>query len=285
MSSRGERKRLAVIGHPVAHSRSPRMQEAALKELAKQGLEGEWSYVPLDFSPEEFEQRVRAMPGEGFAGANVTIPHKEAALRVADKRSRTAEAIGAANTLSFSEGEVAAENTDAPGLLAALRARSVAPAGVRALVLGAGGAARAAIYALAQSGAVVYVWNRNPTRAAAAYDELKGYVELGGAPVESPRQGDYGIIVNTTAVGLGGEDPCEHLPLEPGKLGGQVVVDLVYGDRPTKLIEAAQVAGARTVDGIEVLVQQGALSLRIWTGCEPPLDVMCDAARSQGLSR
>lgn len=280
MSSEGEAKRLAVIGHPIAHSRSPAMQNAALKELAKQGLEGDWIYEnPIDVTPERFEAKVRDMAAAGFVGANVTIPHKEAALRLADEASPAAEAIGAANTLSFSDGEIAAENTDAPGLLAALRAQAVAPAGVRALVLGAGGAARAAICALARSGAVVYVWNRNPARAATAYDELGGYIELGGAPVESPRQEDYGIIVNATSVGLRGEDPSEHLPLDPSKLGGHVVVDLVYGDHPTKLVEAAQAAGARTVDGIEVLVQQGACSLEIWTGRPAPLEAMRAAAR------
>jgi shikimate dehydrogenase len=269
-------KRLAVLGHPVGHSRSPAMHNAALTAL---GLAGEWVYEAIDVPPEEFERCVQAMPGEGFVGANVTIPHKEMAFELADKPSDAAVAIGAANTLSFSGGEITAENTDAPGLVAALRAHSVGPAGVRALVLGAGGAARAAIYGLARGGAVVYVWNRSPARAAATYDELRGYVELGGAPVESPRQEDYGIIVNTTSVGLHGEDPAEHLPLDPAKLGGHVVVDLVYGDRPTKLIEAARAAGARTVDGIEVLVQQGARSLEFWTGKPAPLEAMRAAAR------
>lgn len=269
-------RRLAVLGHPVAHSRSPAMQNAALAEL---GLADEWVYEAIDVAPDELERRIRAMPGEGFAGANVTIPHKEAALSLADARSTAAAAIGAANTLSFTENGIAAENTDAPGLLAALRGRSVAPAGVRALVLGAGGAARAAIYALAQSGAVVYMWNRNLSRSVMAYEELKGYVELGGPPIESPRQEDYGIIVNTTSVGLRGEDPFEHLPLDPGGLGGRVVVDLAYGDHPTELVRAAEAAGATVVDGIEVLVRQGALSLQIWTDCEPPLDAMRAAAR------
>lgn len=274
-------KRLAVLGHPVAHSRSPAMQNAALRELTEKGqLAGEWTYGRLDLTPEEFEPRVRTMPAEDYVGANVTIPHKEAALALADEPSRAALVIGAANTLSFEGGEVRADNTDAPGLLAALRTLPASPAGVRALVLGAGGAARAAIWALTQGGAVVDVWNRTLARADNVYEELSGYIELGGAPTESPRHEDYGIVVNTTSVGLHGENPFEHLPLKRDGFAGQVVVDMVYGDRPTGLLEVAEAAGATTVDGIEVLVQQGALSLEIWTGRKPPLDTMRAAARA-----
>lgn len=279
-------KRLAVLGHPVAHSRSPAMHNAALREL---GLDGEWRYEAIDVAPPDFGERVVAMPGEGFVGANVTVPHKEAALALATDASATAREIGAANTLSFTDGLIYADNTDAGGLIDALRGLPASPRGVRALVLGAGGAARAAIWALAAEGAVVSVtgvdlWNRDRARAQTTYHELAHHVALGGAPVESPKQEDYGIIVNTTSVGLHGEDPSEHLPIDPSRLGGHVVVDLAYGDRPTTLTETAAQVGATTVDGIEILVRQGARSLKIWTGQEPPLDVMRAAAR-EGPSR
>src|SRR3954462_14389729 len=137
MESPAGPRRLAVLGHPVGHSRSPAMQTAALKHL---GLADEWSYEAIDVSPAELELRVRAMVAEGFVGANVTVPHKGAALALADSLSETAREIGAANTLSFDGEEIGADNTDAAGLLAALPA---SPAGGRALVLGAGGAARA----------------------------------------------------------------------------------------------------------------------------------------------
>jgi shikimate dehydrogenase len=267
-------KRLAVLGHPVAHSRSPAMHNAALTKLS---LAGEWSYEAIDLAPDEFERRVPAMPAEGFAGANVTIPHKEAALQLADRASDTARAIGAANTISFVAGEILVDNTDAPGLLAALPG---SPRGVRALVLGAGGAARAAIWALARAGAVVFVWNRTPLRARAAYAELAQHMDLGGALDESPQQERYGIIVNTTSVGLHGEDPFEHLPLDPAKFREQVVVDMVYGDRPSELLRVAEAGGATVVDGIEVLVRQGARSFEMWTGREAPLDAMRAAARA-----
>jgi shikimate dehydrogenase len=261
-------KRLAVLGHPVAHSRSPAMQSAALAEL---GLAGEWSYEAIDLAPEELAPRVEAMPGEGFAGANVTVPHKAAALALADTLSETAREIGAANTLSFAAGEIRVDNTDAPGLLAALPA---SPRGGRALVRLAGRPPLAVAWALVREGAEVGVWNRTEARARVLCDEL------GGVPAAAPDPTSYELIVNSTAVGLHGEDPFAELPLrEDGFAAGQTVVDMVYGDGPTALLAAAARGGAETVDGIEVLVRQGALSLEIWTGREAPLDTMRAAAR------
>ena len=262
--------RLAVIGHPVAHSRSPAMQNAALAEL---GLAEEWRYEAIDVAPEVFEQKVRSMAGEGFVGANVTVPHKEAALAAADTPTAVAREIGAANTLTFVDAEIRAHNTDADGFLAALPE----PPGGRALVQGAGGAARAVLWALQREGATVDVWNRTHRRAEGICEEL------GGRPVVEPEALDYELIVNTSAAGLDGEDPFRHLPLPPDDFQPQqTVVDLVYGDAPSHLLAAAEAAGAKTVDGIEVLVQQGALSLKIWTGEESPLAVMRTAAYSLG---
>ncbi len=263
-------RRLAVLGHPVAHSRSPAMHTAALTQL---GLAERWSYEAIDLAPDELEPGVRALPERGFGGANVTVPHKGAALALADALSETAREIGAANTLSFEAGEIRADNTDAQGLLDALPG---APAGCRALVLGAGGAARAAVWALIREGAEVDVWNRTALRATHLCEEL------GGTPVAAPEQGDYELIVNTSAAGLHGEDPFEQLPLGPDRFAaGQTVADLVYGERPSPLLVAAEAAGAAVIDGIEVLVRQGALSLQIWTGREPSLEVMRAAARAQ----
>jgi shikimate dehydrogenase len=261
-------KRLAVLGHPVAHSRSPAMQNAA---LAERGLADEWSYEGIDVAPDAFEQRVRAMVREGFVGANVTVPHKGAALALADDLSETAREIGAANTLSFEGDRIRADNTDAEGLLRALPS---APAGRRALVLGAGGAARAVVWALLREGAAVEIWNRTELRSRNLCEEL------GGAAVADPDSTFFDLIVNSTAVGLAGEDPFAELPLVPdGFSPGQMVVDMVYGPESTELLRAAKAAGAATVDGIEILVQQGALSFEIWTGQEPPLETMRAAAR------
>jgi shikimate dehydrogenase len=261
-------KRLAVLGHPVAHSRSPAMHSAALAEL---GLAGEWSYEAIDVAPDELEPRVRAMVGEGFAGANVTVPHKGAALALADTLSETAREIGAANTLSFEAGEIRADNTDAQGLLDAL---PEPPGGKRALVLGAGGAARAVVWALLREGATVDVWNRTPLRA----EHL--CKELGGRPVEALDLRNYQLLVNSTSAGLHGEDPFSEFPFEPAHLEEHhTVVDLVYGAGPSQLLTVALAVGAPIVDGLEVLVRQGALSLEIWTGRSASLEIMRRAAR------
>jgi shikimate dehydrogenase len=276
-------KRLAVLGHPVAHSRSPAMQNAALEAL---GLAGEWSYGAIDVEPAGFGARVRELPGEGFAGANVTLPHKEAALAVADEASGAAEEIGAANTLSFGDQGIRAENTDATGLLAALPGPVE---GRAALVLGAGGSARAVVWALAGQGAAVSVWNRTPERA----DELVRALATAGRgtaaegrlrPVtgEQARANGYELIVNCTAVGMRDEDPFAELPLDPERFArGVALVDLVYAGRESRLVRAARERSATAVDGLEVLVRQGAESLRIWTGMEPPLEVMREAARGE----
>jgi shikimate dehydrogenase len=245
------------------------MHNAALVEL---GLATDWRYEAIDVPPAGFAERVRALAEQGYTGANVTVPHKRAALTLADAPSDVAREIGAANTLVFGAGAIGAHNTDADGFLAALPS---SPRDRRALVLGAGGAARAVVWALEREGAEIEVWNRTPARA----EEI--CAELGGAPVADPDQAGYELVVNTSAAGLGGEDPFEQLPLSPSRFGAdQTVVDMVYGEAPSPLLTAAATAGATVVDGIELLVQQGALSLRIWTGREAPIETMRAAARA-----
>jgi shikimate dehydrogenase len=274
-------KRLAVLGHPVSHSRSPAMQNAALEAL---GLAGEWRYEALDIEPAELVERTRALPGQGFVGVNVTIPHKEAALALAEEASEAAERIGAANTLSFRDGRIRADNTDATGLLAALPGTVD---GQLALVLGAGGSARAAVWALAEQGASVSVWNRTPERA----DELVRELAHAGSNTSAEgrlravtgaqaRANGYELIVNCTAIGMRDEDPFEHLPLDRERFDAKIVlVDLVYAGSESRLVREARERHATAVEGLEVLVRQGAESLRIWTGMDPPLDVMRNAAR------
>jgi shikimate dehydrogenase len=257
--------RLGVAGWPVAHSRSPAMHNAALRAA---GLDG-WRYQHLPLPPDLFAEAVRALPGVGFAGINVTIPHKEAALALAHEATAAARAIGAANTLTFAGGAIHADNTDAPGLLAALgdeRPRT-------AVVLGAGGSARAVVYALAQLGVAVKVWNRTAERARS----LAG--EFGAEAVQDLPPAD--LLVNCTSVGLA--DPSstfKDLPLRADALGEYAcVVDLVYRAGGTGLLREAQRTGSRAIDGIEILVHQGALSFERWTGRAAPLQVMRQAAR------
>ncbi|MBS1870835.1 MAG: shikimate dehydrogenase [Actinobacteria bacterium] len=256
-----------VLGWPVRHSRSPAMHEAGYAAL---GLD-DWRYQLLPVPPELFEETVRGLPGAGFAGANVTIPHKQAALALADEATDAARAIGAANTLTFRDGRIHADNTDAPGLLDAL---PFDPAGRSAVVLGAGGSARAVVWALVQAGAEVQVWNRTHARA----ERL--CAEIGGRAVDAPPAA-ADLLVNTTSVGLHGEDPFKALPLRVDAMDGYpCLVDLVYGSRPTALTSAARDAGATVVDGLEILVRQGARSFQRWTGRAAPLDVLRAAARS-----
>jgi shikimate dehydrogenase len=257
------------------------MQNAALEAL---GLGDEWSYEAIDVEAAEFGDRTRELPAEGFVGVNVTIPHKEAALAVADQASESAERIGAANTLSFRSDEIHADNTDAPGLIAALPSPAE---GQSALVMGAGGSARAAVWALAEQGALVSIWNRTPERANELVRDLAragvGTIAEGrlrAVTGEQARAAGYGLIVNCTAIGMADEDPFELLPLARDRLAaGVVVVDLVYAGSESRLVREARERGATAVEGLEVLVRQGAESLRIWTGLQPPIEVMRDAAR------
>lgn len=260
--------KLAVLGHPVSHSRSPAMQNAALKDL---GLGETWAYEAIDVPVESIHEFIANMAADGFVGANVTVPHKHAALEAADRATDAAERIGAANTLTFGPDGILADNTDAPGLLDAI---DQPVSGLRALLLGAGGAGRAVLWALLGAGAETDVWNRTESRAV----ELTG--SLGGNVVRAPEVSEYDLIVNASAAGLGGSGGLEELPIDPAGFNArQIVVDMVYGDEPSTLLTAAEAKGARTVDGLEILVRQGALSLASWTGREPSLDVMRAAAR------
>jgi shikimate dehydrogenase len=260
--------RLGVLGWPVAHSRSPAMHNAALGET---GLT-RWRYQLLPVPPHLFSETVPALPAVGFRGVNVTIPHKEAAISLANEATSRARAIRAANTLVFDDHGILADNTDAPALISEL---PLDPSGITALVLGAGGSARAAVWALLDAGArEVRVWNRTPGRARALC------VSLGAAPVRSPAAAD--VLVNCTAVGLGGPaESLAQLHLSEDELARYgCVVDLAYGDHETALVHAARERGMPVVDGLQLLVAQGALSFEQFTGLEAPREVMRAAARN-----
>jgi shikimate dehydrogenase len=288
--------RLGVLGWPVAHSLSPAIHNAALAALGMR----DWRYQRLPVPPALFAETVHSLHESGFVGANVTIPHKRAACSLADRASDAARAIGAANTLSFApDGTISAENTDAPGLIAAL---PCPVRGSRALVLGAGGSARAAVWALGQEGAQeVLVWNRTFERAQALADEL------GARAVSRPEPAD--LLINCTSVGLelapgGREEPSEgerSASVQPSAKDAaelnqlaltfdqvaeySYVVDVVYRAKPTALLSAARAHHVHAVDGREVLVSQGALSFELWTGKPAPLEVMRRAVRAGEATR
>lgn len=270
----GSHTRLAgVIGHPVRHSRSPAIHNAALRAL---GLD--WAYLAFDVAPGAGAAAVSAMRGLGLAGLNVTMPHKADVARAVDRRSPVAEALGAVNTVVAAGDELVGENTDGAGLLAALAAdHGFDPAGRRCLVLGAGGSARAVVLALAGAGArSVEVVARRPEQAGAAARLADGSGRV--RTVDQVEAAD--LVVNATPV-------TAELPLglDAARLGpGQLVVDLGYQPRVTALMAAAAARGARSANGLGMLVHQAALSFRLWTGEDAPLAAMAAAAEEERSS-
>jgi len=211
---------------------------------------------------------VRGLGALGALGANVTVPHKQAVLVMADTVGEDARLAGAANTLTWEGGALAADNTDAPGLARVLADLGLRP-GDPVVLFGAGGAALAAAVALGRAGARVEVVARRAEAAAAVGERV---VDAGGEPGPTP---DPRLVVNATPLGLHGEQvPDRFLHLGPG----QVALDLVYGPEPTPFLRAAAAAGARAVDGRALLVAQAALSFERWTGVQAPLLAMSQAA-------
>jgi shikimate dehydrogenase len=261
----GGAARLAgVLGWPVSHSRSPRLHNFW---LARYGIDG--AYVPLPVVPADFVTAVRGLRAVGFRGANVTIPHKEAAFAVCTRVDETARRAGAVNTLSFGGGEVVGSNTDGAGFLANLRAHGVDPAGGPALLLGAGGAARAIAAELLALGVRVRVVNRSPERAAAMAAALPGIETI----IWGQRQAalaDHGLLVNTTSAGMQGAAALDFdLAHAPAAL---VVADIVYVPLMTPLLAAAASRGLRTVGGLGMLLHQAVPGFSAWFGVTPEVD-------------
>ncbi|WP_050604651.1 shikimate dehydrogenase [Ruegeria sp. 6PALISEP08] len=258
-----------VIGHPIGHSRSPKLHGHWLKTY---GLAGH--YIPMDVASADLETVLRTLPKAGFVGANVTVPHKEAALKIADHVSDRATVIGAANTLVFREdGSIHADNTDGYGFMENLR--SGAPdwnaKDGPAVVFGAGGAARAVLQALSDAG-VPEILLANRTRARA--DHLKeefgqrirvvDWVQAGNV-IENAE-----LVVNTTSLGMQGQ-PELRVPLD-GLQPGTVVTDLVYAPLKTHLLQTAEEAGCTTVDGLGMLLHQAVPGFERWFGVRPEVD-------------
>lgn len=265
--------KLGLLGHPVAHSLSAVMHTAALRALNLPG-----SYALLDTPGPDLPRRLQEVR-QGFRGVNVTIPHKEAVLGLIDEIRPEARAIGAVNTIVNEGGQLLGYNTDAGGFLAGLEEAQLPFRGRQAMVLGAGGAARAVVHGLLQAGCLVTVTNRTAVRAQTLAHQLGcGWVEEGSeayfAAVQSAR-----LLVNTTSVGL--KDPLSS-PLPAGLLPRDgVVVDIVYNPAITRLMADAELRGLAVLGGLPMLVWQGALAFELWTGIRPPVEVMYVAARAQ----
>ena len=264
-----------VLGAPVAHSRSPALHAHWLR---RHGLAGH--YVPLEVTQADLPEVIRALPRMGFVGCNVTIPHKESVLKLADIITDRASLIGAANTLIYrSDGKLHADNTDGAGFLANLRQEAPhwhPPAGPAA-VLGAGGAARAVIVALLEAGVPeIRVANRTRARAEALRTEFGARV-LVHDWVEAGAIFDEALtVVNTTALGMDGK-PDLRLPLD-ALTARAVVCDLVYTPLRTRLLEDAAARGCTTVDGLGMLLHQAAPGFERWFGIRPAVDAEARAA-------
>lgn len=272
----GKTRVYCVLGHPVGHSLSPAMHNAALAEMGLDGV-----YVAFDVAPEDLPDAVRGLQALGVGGVNCTIPHKQALLPLMDEVSEAAALIGAVNTIVFREGKRIGYNTDAPGFLAALRAAGAEPEGRQVLVLGAGGSARAVVVALARSGAKVVVANRTAARAeelAAEVNEklrsdaVRG-MELRETALE-PVVATSEIIVNTTSAGMSPRvEEMPQLPLQALR-PGTFIYDLIYNPAETRLLREARLRGARGTHGAGMLARQGALALELWTGQPAPAELM-----------
>lgn len=264
-------KIFGIFGDPIMHSLSPAMQNAAFRAL---GLDA--CYLPFRITKDRLRDAILGASAMGFGGLNLTIPLKEKALEFV-LPDDLAAAIGAVNTVSFGQ-EIVGHNTDGSGAMMALVEAGVKINGSRILFIGAGGAARAIAYTMAKEGAEISIANRSPGKAS----ELAKSIQAEGYGLEDLErlvpQAD--VIVNATSVGMKENDPR----LFDGSLlhTGQVVFDIVY-NRETEMLKDAAKAGAVAIDGVMMLVYQGAKALEIWTGQKAPIDVMKNAVR-EGLN-
>jgi shikimate dehydrogenase len=273
----GNTRLLAVIGDPVRHSLSPLMHNAA---IAQMGLD--YVYVALPIKPEDLVDGVRALGAIGLVGFNITIPHKQAILPLLDEVSEVAEAVGAVNTVRWTGSGWAGTNTDVEGFLAPLMALERDWSQTTAVVLGNGGAARAVVAGCAQLGCkAIQVVGRSRHRLAMFEQSWAGAAL--GAPLQvHPWEALAGLmpgaslVVNTTPVGMSPQ--VEACPVSREVMGmmqpGTIAYDLIYVPNPTRFLREAQEQGAIALDGLEMLLQQGAAALELWTGGEVPVDVM-----------
>ncbi len=277
--------RVGILGHPLAHSLSPDMHNAAFAAL---GLDGR--YLLLDVPPAGLAEAVRNVRVAGFCGASVTVPHKQAVMPLLDEITAEAKAIGAVNTIVRQDNRLIGDNTDWRGFLVPLREAGFDPAGRSCVVVGAGGAARAVVYALGRAGAAsVHLFNRTSARAEALAHDLQplfpktvlhAHSILAGAVRDALAHDTMVLLVNATSVGMWPNVDAspwqDDLPIP----AGATVYDLVYNPLQTKLLRQAEEAGCRTIHGEGMLVHQGAIAFELWTGRKAPLDVMFDTVRS-----
>ncbi|MGB3410901.1 MAG: shikimate dehydrogenase [Microthrixaceae bacterium] len=283
-SVRGSTKVVGVMGDPIAHSLSPVIHNAAFA-----ALDMDWVCVAMQTPEGLADDAVRGMRAMGIVGMSVTMPHKAAVIGALDSLSDDASALDSVNCISNRDGKLIGLNTDGPGFVAGLRHDfGFEPSGADCVVLGAGGAARSVVLALARAGArSVKVINRSAANAELAA-KLAGPVGSVAGP-EALATAD--LVVNATSVGMAGVNPgdpsgAEALPCDPSLLGStQVVVDLIYNPVETAFMKAAAERGARVSNGVSMLVHQAAVAFEQWTGVSAPIDAMFDATASELSTR
>jgi len=271
----GSTRVAAVIGHPVRHSLSPAIHNAAFAAAG-----ADWVYVAWDVAPGRAADALAAVRALGIGGLSVTMPHKEEAAAAVDELDPAASALRSVNTVvPMGDGRLRGHSTDGAGFVASLAAAGVAVAGQAVAVVGSGAAARAVVDALARAGAAeVVVTARSAERAAAAAALGGGRARIGTA-ADVP---GCGIVVNATPVGMAGGPDAASVAVDAALLRPEhVVADLVYHPLDTPLLQAAAAAGARCVDGLGMLVHQAALQQELWLGALPDVDVMLAAARAE----
>ncbi|OOL19798.1 shikimate dehydrogenase [Bombella intestini] len=277
MTIDGKTRLAGVIGWPVEHSRSPLLHNHWCRVHQVNG-----AYVPLPVAPGQLETALRGLAAAGFRGVNVTIPHKEEAFRLCDELTETARRAGAANTLRFEKGRIIGDCTDGTGFCDNLSAHDVRLEG-RALVLGAGGAARAVAAALQDRGCEVFIANRTTARAEALVQALGAGTVLDWADWPS-RLGEMSLLVNATSLGMGGREDMDWATLLQAGQAGLSVADIVYTPRQTPLLKAAQKHGFRTVDGLGMLICQARAGFQGWFGVLPEADEASFALLAQDLA-
>jgi shikimate dehydrogenase len=260
----GHARVAGIAGWPVTYSRSPRLHGFWLRRYGIDGV-----YIPLPIRPADFAVAIRGLVAAGFAGANVTIPHKLAALANCDDVDESAHRAGAVNTLMFHEGTISGSNTDGWGFVANLRAHTVDPKAGPALLLGAGGSARAVAAALQDVGTTVTVANRTGSRTEALARDLPG-LRIIDWEDKVAALADHALVVNATPLGMVGHEALDlDLSEAPHEL---VVVDNVYVPLETPLLRAARLRGLKTVEGLGMLLHQAVPGFRAWFGVEPSVD-------------
>ncbi len=271
----GQTKLVGLIGYPVEHSLSPAMHNSAFAALNLS-----WCYVPLPVHPDRLGEAVAGLQALSFVGANVTVPHKEAVMSYLDEVIPEAQAIGAVNTIVVRDGQGIGYNTDWQGFLTALSEGGFDPHGKRAVVLGAGGAARAVVYALVQAGAQVTVLNRTLARAQALVRDFSPLFPALSLTLQTLEEqtAEAHLLVNATPVGTWPEVDQSPWPEDLAFPGHLTVFDLVYNPHQTKLLQQARAAGAKDIGGLGMLVHQGAVAFELWTGEKAPVETMYEVA-------